>query len=256
MAKYIYLSQKDRENKKTLRKALNRHTVTPNKILPAIVDHRDKFPPCYDQGDLGSCTANAIAGNLQYLGFKNPSRLFIYYNELLVEDTDGEKISDNGADAADGCINLEKIGVCTETTWPYDITKFNQKPTTDAYTEALQHKVHSYSVVERTETYIEDLKTLLATEHVILTGIAVYSSLESNSVARTGLVPLPKPNEKSIGGHEVLTVGYDDNKQAFIVRNSWGVNWGLEGYFYLPYTYFQNPNLVDETLVIIDSSSC
>ncbi len=169
MSKHVYLSSEQIQRKKSLRNQLAVHKVVPVRALPPSVDLRSKFPECYDQSDLGSCTANAIAGNLQYLGFENPSRLFIYYNELAVEDVSGAPIADTGADAADGCTNLEKIGVCPEEDWPYDITKFNQKPPQNAYDDSLKHKINSFQRVLRSFNYINNLKSLLVQGHPILT---------------------------------------------------------------------------------------
>lgn len=82
-------------------------------------------------------------------------------------------------------------------------------------------------------------------------GFLVYPSFESPMVAKTGMVPLPKPNEVSLGGHAITIVGYDDSKNSFYARNSWGLNWGLKGYFYIPYSYLSNPNLASDAWTIM-----
>ena len=100
--------------------------------LPSSVDLRPHCPPVYDQGQLGSCTANAIAGALQFdeikehkNGHSTPSRLFIYYNERVIE---GTVTSDSGAQLRDGVKTVAKQGICPEKVWPYNISKFAVKP--------------------------------------------------------------------------------------------------------------------------------
>jgi C1A family cysteine protease len=73
-------------------------------------------------------------------------------------------------------------------------------------------------------------------------GMSVYESFESLQVKRTGVVPMPKPNERLLGGHAVLVISYRDESQSFIVRNSWGATWGRSGYFFLPYDYLMSRN--------------
>jgi len=215
--------------------------------LPPSVDLRSKFPPCYDQGQLGSCTGNAIAGSVQFERRKQmlspdfiPSRLFIYYNERVIEGTVN---TDAGAQIRDGIKAVNKQGVCSEKTWPYVIGKFTNKPSAAAYKEAAKHTVTSYSRVARTLT---QMKGCLAAGFPFVYGFTVYESFESAAVAKTGKVPMPKPGEKVLGGHAVLAVGYDDKQDRFITRNSWGPSWGQKGYFTMPYAYLTEPNLSDD----------
>jgi C1A family cysteine protease len=215
--------------------------------LPPSVDLRSKFPPCYDQGQLGSCTGNAIAGAVQFERRKQmlspdfiPSRLFIYYNERVIEGTVN---TDAGAQIRDGIKAVNKQGVCSEKTWPYVIGKFTNKPSAAAYKEAAKHTVTSYSRVARTLT---QMKGCLAAGFPFVYGFTVYESFESAAVAKTGKVPMPKPGEKVLGGHAVLAVGYDDKQDRFITRNSWGPSWGQKGYFTMPYAYLTEPNLSDD----------
>lgn len=208
--------------------------------LPASVDLRSKMPPVYDQGNLGSCTANALAGCLEYEdGNKfQPSRLFIYYNERVIEH---DVKDDAGAELSDGIKTLETYGACPESMWPYDITKFTNKPTKDCYTTALKTKALNVTNIPQDVT---SMKTSLVNNFPFVVGIAVYASFESSKVASTGIVPMPDVNkEQLLGGHAVLVVGYDDVKQWWIMRNSWGPSWGAAGYFYLPYLYLLDSNL-------------
>jgi C1A family cysteine protease len=74
----------------------------------------------------------------------------------------------------------------------------------------------------------------------------VYESFESAEVAKTGVVPMPGPDERLLGGHAVLAIGYVASTRMFIVRNSWGTKWGDGGYFTMPYAYLEDRNLSDD----------
>ena len=215
--------------------------------LPPSVDLRGGCPPVYDQGDLGSCTANAIAAALQFDQMKQqvadvfvPSRLFIYYNERVMENTVDE---DSGAMIRDGIKSVAKEGAPHETLWPYNIAKFRTKPSPRAYKDAAKHRAVLY---QRLTQALPQFKACLASGYPFIFGFSVYESFESADVTKTGTVPMPKPEEKQLGGHAVLAVGYDDASGRFIVRNSWGPKWGIAGYFTLPYEYMTDGNLSDD----------
>ena len=213
--------------------------------LPRQVDLRPLCSKVEDQGELGSCTANALAGAVEFLEMKDKvpyqdfSRLFIYYNERALEQTIN---SDSGAMIRDGIKTLAKNGVCSEKSWPYNEAKFKAKPGPTCYKEALQHQITSYHRI----TTLDEMRACLAEGYPFVFGFTVYESFETQDVARTGVVNLPKSNERVLGGHAVLAVGYDHSKQRFIVRNSWGENWGMKGYFTMPYKYLSNRNLSED----------
>ena len=215
-------------------------------LTPSAYDLTSKMPPVYDQGTLGSCTANAIAAALQYdelkqgLPSSTPSRLFIYYNERVIE---GTVSSDSGAMIRDGIKAVNKVGYCNETLWPYDISKFSKRPSSSCFDAAKQHKALVY---KRVSQKVEDLKYVLSSGYPVIFGITVYSSFESESVTKTGNVPLPSKHESVLGGHAILLVSYDDNTKRFGFRNSWGEKWGVDGYGRLPYEYVLNPDLADD----------
>lgn len=204
--------------------------------LPISVDLRSKCPSVYDQGQEGSCTANAgVAARVMLLQKPNLllSRAFLYYEERYLE---GTTRSDSGATIRDVCKALSSYGVCEENYMPYGPSTLYKAPSSIALKNALNYKVKSY---QRLIT-LNDIKTYLANNtQPVLIGMEVYESMETEQVAKTGILPMPQSNEKILGGHAVLIVGYDDAKQVLIIRNSWGSNWGDKGYFYMPYPYFQ-----------------
>jgi C1A family cysteine protease len=223
--------------------------------LPPAVDLRRLCSPVYDQGKLGSCTANALAGayavalRVQRLKVFDASRLFIYYNERAMEGTVGV---DAGGQLRDGIKSLNKDGACPEPLWPYKIAAFATKPPATAYSAAHQHQLLGYQRVLQTLT---QLRGCLAEGRPFVLGFAVYEGFEAPDVARTGLGALPQPQERRIGGHAVVCVGYDDATHRFLLRNSWGSKWGLAGYFSLPYAYLLDPGLAADfwTLEIVEA---
>jgi C1A family cysteine protease len=226
----------------------------PNAALAKLPDKADLRPQCpkevYDQGQLGSCTANSIAGAIEFDLLKQkvahastPSRLFIYYNERAMEGSTGQ---DSGAQIRDGVKSVNKLGAPPEKLWPYSDKNpgpFLEKPGAAVYKDALEHKVTSYQRVSRT---LSQMKGCLSSGFPFVFGFTVYQSFESQEVAKTGEVPMPARNEEVLGGHAVLAVGYDDSIQRFIVRNSWGAGWALKGYFTMPYAYLLDGNLSDD----------
>lgn len=199
------------------------------------VDLRDKCPPVYNQGNLGSCTANAIAAAYEYQEIQEdeeepfvPSRLFIYYNE---RDMEGTTQSDAGAAIRDGIKSIASVGVVPECDWPYDISKFTERPDDFCYKLCDFHRSVLY---KRVQQDVDSLKACLSSGLPIVFGFAVYESF--NTIGEDGVMPIPKDDEKMEGGHAVMAVGYTDDN-LFIVRNSWGDKWGDEGYFYMPMEY-------------------
>jgi C1A family cysteine protease len=217
------------------------------RALPPQVDLRVYCPPIYSQGKLHSCTANAIGAAIEFDQIKQqssktftPSRLFIYYNERWMR---GTVDSDQGAGIREGIKTVGRQGVCPERLWPYKIRKFRMKPPPKCYREARKHPALVYRRLTRKLT---DMKICLASGFPFIVGLTVYDSFESKKVKRTGRAPIPRRREKSRGGHAVLVVGYEEKDRHFIVRNSWGKDWGMNGYFTLPYDYLTHSHLSDD----------
>jgi len=219
--------------------------------LPAKIDLRAQCPQVYDQGQLGSCTANAIGAAIQFERRKQnlkpdfvPSRLFIYYNERVMEHS---VASDSGAQIRDGIKSVAKQGDCPEKEWPYLEAKFTHKPPASCYKDAARYKAVQY---QRVPQVLNQMKGCLASGFPFVFGFSVYTEFENDTIAKTGQLHMPGPKEKLLGGHAVMAVGYIDSSQRFIVRNSWGNKWGLKGYFTMPYAYLSDSNLADDLWTI------
>jgi C1A family cysteine protease len=202
------------------------------------------LPPVYDQGQLGSCTGNGVGACVEY-GLKAqgkhdfvPSRLFIYYNERVIENTVDQ---DAGAEIRDGIKVVANIGAPPEELWPYDISKFTDRPTDAVYAEAKKSIIKQYS---RVPVKLANIVNVLTHNIPVVFGCTLYDSFESDSVAQTGMVPMPKVDEGMVGGHCMVIVGSNDTH--FIVRNSWGSGWGDGGYCYMPHGYLTDQGLADD----------
>lgn len=219
-----------------------------NKIAQKV-DLRPYCSLIEDQGSLGSCTGNAVAGAIELLNKRNRkptdvSRLFIYYFERYLIGTTNY---DSGAYIRDGIKATNKWGAPLEKVWPYIINKFRLQPTKPAVDDGAKRKVQRYERVIDFNGCIDALNN----GYPVIIGFTVYSSFVSNAVAITGQMPYPnKKTEKVLGGHAVLIVGYDMVKQVFIVRNSWGPYWGDKGYFYMPFQVIQDTSMSSDFWIV------
>lgn len=214
-----------------------------------IVDLRQYCSLIENQGNLGSCTGNAIAGAIELLHKRQNrtidiSRLFIYYYERLFIGTVNY---DSGAYIRDGIKACYTYGAPTENLWPYNISKFRTVPTKTALIDAAKRKVTSYQRAADFNQVID----AITSGYPVTIGFSVYSSFDSPAVAKTGIMPYPNLNKEILlGGHAVLLVGYNKDNNTFIARNSWGTNWGDRGYFYMPFQVIQNTSMSSDFWVI------
>jgi C1A family cysteine protease len=213
---------------------------------PKSVDLRPHMPPVWDQGQLGSCTAFALTAAVAFLHGFTGSQLWLYYKERVLEHTTRQ---DAGAMIRDGIKVLAKTGLPPEDAWPYDVAKFAKRPSAAANKAAKQELIGEYRRLSSVNDYLD----CLASGNPFVVGITVFESFESDAVARTGSVPMPGKSEQALGGHAICVVGYE-NDGRFIVRNSWGSDWGMDGYFHLPQAYLANINLATDAWTITGCS--
>jgi C1A family cysteine protease len=218
--------------------------------LPAAIDLRPHCPDVMDQGNLGSCTAHGITGALRYEMLRAGradvalSRLQLYFDERSRE---GTVRSDAGAEIRDGIKCAAKTGVAHEKLWPYVVRKYRERPSDAVYKDALKFRALAY---QRVEVNATALKTAIAAGHTPVIGLTLYESFESDAVARTGLVPMPGPGEKPVGGHCMYVVGYGQKPGTFTVRNSWAADWADRGDCYMPEGYLGSPLLGSDYWII------
>lgn len=209
--------------------------------LPSFVDLRSGCSDIVDQGDLGSCTSNAIVSGLrEYILLEDKaitplrlSRIYHYWWERYLEGTVNE---DSGATLRDGMKVLNKYGVCTEETRPYNIEDFEVTPTEIENQEAQNYTIPAY---ERLLS-IDQIKHAVFNNNIVVFSITLYTSFEKKT-KKDGIVHMPCFLEKKLGGHAMCIVGYNDNflNGSFIVRNSWGESFGDKGYCYIPYKMYK-----------------
>lgn len=225
------------------------HTYSATGPVPNHVDRIGLGNPIEDQGQLGSCTGNASTSAAEIVcKLTYPlSRLMSYYDGRLIEGTVNQ---DSGCMIRDVIKGISTYGVCRESYYPYNIARFTRKPSQRAYTDGkkLLPKIKAY---QRLST-LADVKAALAAGLPVVFGFSVPEFFESQQVADNGIVRVPTRSDKIIGGHAVVAVGYDDrDPKPFVwVRNSWGTNWGIDGYFKMDQGWW-NTRLVDDMWVIV-----
>jgi C1A family cysteine protease len=205
--------------------------------LPNHIDLKSKCGRIFDQGDIGSCTSQAISSAYMFDDpHFEPSRLYLYYKERV---KDGDPNNDNGS-TIQTAIDCAKNGICSEHSWPYHPRKYKESPPKHCDDEAKHHKVIEAYQVEQT---LASMRGCLASGTPFCVGVLVFPSFEN---ATDGNIPMPQPNEQSIGGHAIMIVGYDMDRKVWLFKNSWGNSWGEDGYGKLPLNYLLNPQLTSD----------
>jgi C1A family cysteine protease len=221
------------------------------KALPSSIDLRRFCSPIEDQKSLGSCTAHAGAGMLEYFERRafgkhlDASRLFLYKVTRQLAGFTG----DDGAYLRDTMKAMVLFGMPPEKYWPYVISRFNDEPTAFCYSYAQAYKAIQYYRLDPQGTsnaaLLKNIKTSLAAQLPAMFGFSVYSSIPGSGDGK-GEIPYPGSGDTLEGGHAVLAVGYDDQKKigsskgALLIRNSWSTAWGEQGYGWLPYAYVES----------------
>lgn len=217
---------------------------------PARVDLRQWCSPIEDQGDLGSCTANAGVGLLEYFERRafgrhlDGSRLFLYKATRDLLGWTG----DRGAYLRATMKAMVLFGVPPEEYWAYNVARFDAEPPAFLYAFAQNYQTLLYYRLDPPGTspsaIVGSVKKHLAAGLPCMFGFTVYSSIPAVG-AGTGDIPLPQPGDRVVGGHAIDAVGYDDGRKigkekgALLIRNSWGTDWGEAGYGWMPYAYVE-----------------
>ena len=249
VVRYYYGAKPDKPDDRDYKKKYHEHEIPsmwthPKVDLSGYVDH------VYDQGSLESCTANAlcaaygldlvkqsktIRGGFSYF---NPSRLFLYYN---TREREGTQLKNVGAAIRDAVKSMNRRGVCEESDWPYTVRRFKEKPPQLAYAAAVGNNLCKY---ERLYQDIDQFRACLKDNCPFVFGFNVYHSFDN--ISRNGYMEMPSKYDRSHGGHAVLAVGYDDDERCIKVLNSWGSDWGDNGYFYMPYQFIKNSSFCSD----------
>lgn len=201
------------------------------------VDLRPWASPVEDQLHLGSCVGQAVVGAYELLlnktdrnKFTDLSRLFVYYNARLLDNSVNEDV---GAYVRDGIKAINKYGVCSESTWPYLVEKFAQSPSIQSYEDAQLRLIKKYYRIDSIKNIIDALNA----DCPVVTSMNVYDSFDDLEYSNSHILSMPRAGENLIGGHAVTFVGYDLSKKLFLARNSFGEDWGEDGYFWVTFDY-------------------
>ena len=203
------------------------------------------------QGMIGSCVTNAITSAIEYISnratkqFFPMSRLFLYYTARSYEKENG-KITDEGCSIVKALLAAQSQGICLESAWPYYTEKVNAKPTAYAFVEAEKYKIDEFLKIN---PVLDDMLSCLSDGYPFIFGLKITDSFGKLG----GIISTPSQEEERSdvhSKHAMLCVGYNLEKQVFIVRNSWGKEWGDKGYCYIPFDYMTNEKMIFDIITI------
>ena len=232
-------------------------TITPIDTLRPLpddvkyVDLRGNFTDIKSQGQQGACLAFTLSSVMEYMvkvvKSQNAdfSEAFLYYESRKKA---GDENSDRGSYYSCALQTLKQEGICSESYMPYNQYDYTTIPSSQAYDNATQNRISDVRTLDYED--LESLKSVLYNGYPVAISVNLYSSFGRGS---NGVIPMPKSSETSHGVHgchAMVIVGYDDNNEWFIVRNSWGQNFGDNGYCYMPYDYISNTSLTNYACVI------
>lgn len=222
----------------------------PHEVKSPSIDLRSNFQAVRSQGQVGSCLSHALVSIYEYFlrcnGLVAPdlSELFLYYN---AREIDGKVNEDIGSTLQASMKSLAEQGICDERVWPYIPEKFSTKPSEEAYHDALSRKVKTSLNVALDA---DAIKSALEDGFPVAISVNLY---ESFTTGAGGFIPIPSSDEKQSdkhGRHAMVICGYSDEEKVFVVRNSWGQDFGDGGYCYMPYAYITNPSLTNWAAII------
>lgn len=239
----VFLEKKEFQPEEYVDVQLSHLTFDPKLENAMTLDLSRKMDFVYDQGSIGSCVANATGWILKYHKMSIlPSRLYLYYYCRLFDFQQGDNRPniDDGTTIQQGFRVLNKKGTCSELLYPYVVSRQGFQPPATLDRDASFNRVIQYAPVRQDINY---MKNMLKLGYPFSFGILVYQSFLTNTVTRTGIVPMPTSGERILGGHALTAVGYDDTRQLIKFVNSWGRGWGERGYGYIPYAYLMNGSI-------------
>ena len=211
--------------------------------LPEYADNEDLCSPVEDQGNLGSCTAQAGVGLVEFIERRDndqhvdASRRFLYWMSRLLDGLRG----DTGAYLRTTMKALVMTGVPPERYWKYDVDLYDEEPPAWVFSLAQNYKAIEYMRLDGATPMdtLLNVKAAIAERMPVMFGFSVFSSLHYGPE-----IPYPTADDYLEGGHAVLAVGYRDayefpggRQGGLLIRNSWGQDWGEGGYGWLPYDY-------------------
>jgi hypothetical protein len=219
--------------------------------IPPKMDLRPISPPIYDQGKVGLCFSHAgcrafdIDFKTTTAKFLTPSRLFL---GIMTRSDEGTLDRDSGATMRGTCKAIARYGIPPEENFRYNTELMFSLPPENLMELAAKYQALKYYSIPPGSSDL--IKQAVASGHAVMFGARIFRSFESGPALSTGKIPMPSKGEASLGGHALTIVGYDEEKQTFLIANSWGTLWGQDGYCEMPYEYVGNPKLCFDFWVI------